>query len=315
MISYKVHRREFLYCLVGLVVGCTTSSRASPTISVSLTALAPTSAPTPLPSPQTLTPTSSSEKQVTLSTTTPDPTATDTLGTVTFTVIYDNNSYGAGLKTAWGFACLIEMEEAVILFDTGADSGTLLSNMEALAKDPQAIDAVVLSHIHGDHTGGLGGLLETGARPVVYVPAVFPASFKDDVRAVTALVEVEEAQEIRPGVFTTGQVRGAVVEQALVVKTAEGWVVVTGCAHPGVVKMTKAAQQATDGAIAWVMGGFHLGNAGRAHIRSIIEDLGELVEQVAPMHCTGEQARAMFAEAWGEACHRFGVGAEITLPR
>jgi 7,8-dihydropterin-6-yl-methyl-4-(beta-D-ribofuranosyl)aminobenzene 5'-phosphate synthase len=211
---------------------------------------------------------------------------------------------------------LVEVDEAVILFDTGGDSGILLSNMATLDKDPQVIDVVVLSHIHGDHIGGLGGLLDAGAHPVVYVPAVFPASFKNGVRAKTELIEVEDAQEIRPGIFTTGQVKGPVVEQALAVETAVGWVVVTGCAHPGVVEMTKAAQQATGGDIAWVMGGFHLGNASRAHIRTIIENLRELgVNQVAPMHCSGEQARTMFAEAWGEACHRLGVGAEIVLPR
>jgi 7,8-dihydropterin-6-yl-methyl-4-(beta-D-ribofuranosyl)aminobenzene 5'-phosphate synthase len=236
--------------------------------------------------------------------------------TVTFTVLYDNHAYASGLKTAWGFACLVKMDETVVLFDTGGDSATLLSNMAALGKDPQAIRIVVLSHFHSDHTSGLDGLLDTGIQPHVYVPDVFPTSFKDAVRTRTALIAVEEAQEICPGVFTTGQVRGSVVEQALVVETAEGAVVLTGCAHPGVVEMAQAAQQITDNDITWVMGGFHLGNTSQARIRATIQALRELeVDQVAPMHCTGDQARAMFAETWGEACHLLGVGAEITLPR
>ncbi len=316
MIPY-MRRREFLYWLVGLVAGCTKFSSTPPRMVTSPTptaTLPPQSTSTPLPNPPlTLAPTSTTEVRATPIVAAPSPTAT---GDVTFTILYDNNPYGLGLKTAWGFACLVEVDEAVILFDTGGDSSILLSNMATLDKDPQAVDVVVLSHIHGDHIGGLGGLLDAGARPVVYVPAVFPASFKNDVRATTELIEVEDAQEIRPGIFTTGQVRGNVVEQALVVETTGGWVVVTGCAHPGVVEMTKAAQQATGGDIAWVMGGFHLGSVSRARIRTIIENLRELeVNQVAPMHCSGEGARAMFAEAWGDACPLLGVGAEIALSR
>jgi len=105
-----------------------------------------------------------------------------------FTMIYDNNEYDPALRTAWGFACWVEVGEATVLFDTGGDGATLLGNLAELKLDPQEIDAVVLSHIHGDHTGGLVGLLETGARPTVYAPAAFPASFKADVSARTECV-------------------------------------------------------------------------------------------------------------------------------
>ncbi len=319
-----MRRREFLYWLVGLMAGCTTAS-VTPTLITQPTLRAPTvtlalsatsASPHASAHPPTLTPTITLRAEGT-SAIMPSPTATEAPKPITFTIVYDNNPYISGMKTAWGFACLVELEETTMLFDTGGDSSTLLSNMAALDKDPQAIDIVVLSHFHGDHTGGLGGLLDTGVRPVVYAPTVFPTSFKKDVQTKTELIEVERPQKIRPGVFTTGQVSGTVVEQALAVETAEGWVVVTGCAHPGIVEMTRAAQQATGGDIAWVIGGFHLGNATRAHINAIIKVLhGDLgVGQVVPTHCTGEQARAMFAEAWGEACHLLGVGAEITLLR
>jgi len=120
----------------------------------------------------------------------------------------------------------VETGEATVLFDTGGDSPTLLSNMARLGFDPPAIDAVVLSHSHDDHVGGLMGLLETGARPTVYVPATFPTSFKDGVRARTDLVEITGPAEILPGLYTTGGVdaglAGAgIVEQALVVETGD----------------------------------------------------------------------------------------------
>jgi len=250
---------------------------------------------------------------------------------VTFSIVYDNNRYDGRLQTAWGFSCLVETGEpaaslpfstgaGTVLFDTGGDSPTLLGNMSKLDIDPQAIDAVVLSHAHRDHTGGLGGLLGTGARPTVYAPAAFSTSFKKEVRARTELVEVTGPTEIIPGFHTTGELGSSIVEQALAVETAKGLVVVTGCAHPGVVKMARRAKESADvsrpagGEIYLVMGGFHLGSASRGQIETIIDDFRDLgVQSVAPCHCTGDQARRMFAEAFGDACVPTGVGQTINV--
>ena len=51
------------------------------------------------------------------------------------TIAYDNEVKKEGLKSGWGFSAYIEMERAApILFDTGADSPTLLHNMKELKK-------------------------------------------------------------------------------------------------------------------------------------------------------------------------------------
>ena len=55
----------------------------------------------------------------------------------------------------WGFAALIEADGHSVLFDTGARPGTVLKNAEELGIDLSAVDTVVLSHNHWDHTGGL----------------------------------------------------------------------------------------------------------------------------------------------------------------
>lgn len=253
-------------------------------------------------------------------------------------VVYDNNAHAgawghdAALHTAWGFACWIETPEGTVLFDTGGDGPTLLGNLARMGLDPQVIDAVVLSHAHGDHTDGLAGLLDTGVRPMVYVPVAFPASFKENVGARTDLVEVTGPIEIIPGVYTTGQVGSSIVEQALVVETGEGLVVVTGCAHPGVVEMVRRAREALpsphpfdrlragsspyqgEGVVALVMGGFHLKDTDQAQIEAIIADLRNLgVQRVAPCHCTGDQARRTFAEAFGAEFFPAGAGWTITF--
>lgn len=233
---------------------------------------------------------------------------------VTFTIVYDNNSYDERLRTSWGFACWAETDEATVLFDTGGDGATLLANMAQLDLDPRAVDAVVLSHAHGDHTGGLRALLGKGVEPTVYVPASFSASFKEGVRAHTELVEVAGAMEIAPGFHTTGEVGSDIIEQALAVETEEALVVITGCAHPGIVEMVRRAKESAGGEVVLVMGSFHLSGASRGRIERIIADFRALgVQRVAPGHCTGDEARRVFSDAFGEGYAAAGVGWSITV--
>jgi 7,8-dihydropterin-6-yl-methyl-4-(beta-D-ribofuranosyl)aminobenzene 5'-phosphate synthase len=244
-----------------------------------------------------------------LSAPTVSPTAAPAKG-ISFTIVYDNvapddSLSDLALRTHWGFGMVIETEEATVLFDTGEDGEILLDNMAKLGFDPQEIDVVVISHLHGDHIGGLRGLLDSGARPVVYSLA----PLIEDMRAITEMVEVTDPMEILPGIHTTGELGSSIREQALVVETEQGLVVVTGCAHPGVVEIVRRAKELVDGDVTLVMGGFHLGDASEGQIDDIIADFRELgVQQVAPSHCTGDLARNMFAEAFGDNCTLPGVG-------
>ncbi|MBN1639730.1 MAG: MBL fold metallo-hydrolase [Anaerolineae bacterium] len=232
-----------------------------------------------------------------------------------FTIVYDNYEYDRTLRTAWGFACWIETGTSTVLFDTGGEGATLLGNLSKLDLDPQRIDAIVLSHIHADHTGGLPGLLQVTDRPTVYAPASFPASFKRDVRAHTELVEISDGREIFPGVYTSGQLGTRIVEQALGVETPEGLVVLTGCAHPGIVSMVRAAKDAAGAqTIALVIGGFHLRDHDRSQVEAITRELLELgVQELAACHCTGDRARALFAELLGKRSAMAGLGWAVTI--
>jgi len=233
--------------------------------------------------------------------------------TIEITVICDNYEHVAGLEASWGFACMVDTPQENILFDTGGDGAILLNNMEKLGISPQDIDAVVISHDHWDHTGGLRVFLESNSQLPVYVVTAFSRGTKQLIETAGGqLVEVSQSQEIVPGVFSTGQVPGAPPEQALVVQADEGLVVVTGCAHPGVVNMVKAAMKVCEGKVHLVMGGFHMAQSSAQQIRAVIDQLRELgVQKAAPCHCSGGQTRQLFAEELGEDFIQIGVGSKL----
>jgi 7,8-dihydropterin-6-yl-methyl-4-(beta-D-ribofuranosyl)aminobenzene 5'-phosphate synthase len=230
------------------------------------------------------------------------------------TVVYDNYSNDPGLETAWGFAALLEYGGDVVLFDTGADAATLLANLRALSVDPGSIDVVVLSHAHADHTGGLEGLLRTGARPIVYLLPSFPPEFKGRIRDFTAVVEAVGNRTVSDRISTTGALDGGIPEQGLFVDAGPGLVVVTGCAHPGVTRLVSRATALTGRPVHLLLGGFHLRHSDGEEVRSVIAELRALgVERLAPCHCTGDSAIEMFAVEYGESFVRAGVGLVMTV--
>jgi 7,8-dihydropterin-6-yl-methyl-4-(beta-D-ribofuranosyl)aminobenzene 5'-phosphate synthase len=236
-----------------------------------------------------------------------------TSDSVTLTIVYDNLPFDARLKTAWGFACLIETGQTTVLFDTGGDGPTLMGNLAALGFDPRRIDAVVLSHIHSDHTGGLDALLTVNDLLTVFMPRSFPADFKTRVSKRNPMIQVSEPMTIAEHIRTTGELGTAIVEQALVIETDKGLIVMTGCAHPGIVEMAQKAKSFGD--VYLVIGGFHLGDKSAREVETVIAELKRLgVRKVAPSHCTGEKAIEQFKAAFGADFIQAGVGLRVVAP-
>jgi 7,8-dihydropterin-6-yl-methyl-4-(beta-D-ribofuranosyl)aminobenzene 5'-phosphate synthase len=237
------------------------------------------------------------------------------LSELAITIVHDNNPCVDSLKTAWGFSAFVTGPEKTILFDTGSDGALLLENMAKLQIDPGRVDIIVLSHVHGDHTGGLTGLLNENPRVQVFLPGSFPARFKTAVQGRgAAVVEVKEPQEICKNVYTTGVLGRRIKEQALVIRTRQGSVVLTGCAHPGIARIVKEVRRLHEESILLVLGGFHLEWATKGRVESIMAAFRNYgIRYVAPTHCSGDKARQLFRQSYGPGYVDAGAGKTITL--
>ena len=80
--------------------------------------------------------------------------ATQKKGAVTVTILTTNAADTVG-QGEWSFAAWVEVDGRAFLFDTGWSPRNVLSNAEALGIDLSVAEDLVLSHHHGDHTGGL----------------------------------------------------------------------------------------------------------------------------------------------------------------
>lgn len=221
---------------------------------------------------------------------------------ITLTVLYDNTTAAPGTRSDWGFSCLIRGTEKTILLDVGGKDDVLFQNLEALKVDPKEVQIIVISHAHPDHTGALVPFLIKDEKAKIYSPFDWPEQY---IPSTT----VRSPLEICKNVYLTGAMGKSPVEQALVLNTEDGLVVVTGCAHPGIVSMVERAKEMLDRPVDLVCGGFHLLNMSEEQVKGIIAQFKSLgVKRVGATHCTGEKPIALIREAYGADFVPLGVG-------
>jgi 7,8-dihydropterin-6-yl-methyl-4-(beta-D-ribofuranosyl)aminobenzene 5'-phosphate synthase len=235
---------------------------------------------------------------------------------ITITVVYNNVPCNENLATKWGLSILIQGLTDTILFDTGGDGTILLSNMKILGIKPDNIETVVLSHIHTDHVGGLAALLEENSTVSVYIPASFPDEIINSIQnAADSIILIDKPQEICMHVWSTGELGESMKEQSLIIITDKGLVIVTGCAHPGIVNIVRFAKDYLNKNVYLVMGGFHLLAYDDNQVNEIIDELKALgVKKVGPSHCTGGRPIELFKETWDGDFIDLGCGAKVHIP-
>ncbi|MBN2620284.1 MBL fold metallo-hydrolase [candidate division WOR-3 bacterium] len=234
---------------------------------------------------------------------------------ITITILYDNRPGNPAMKPEWGFACLVQGTEKTVLFDTGGDGKIFVNNFTASEIPFDAIDAVMISHDHWDHNGGLQSFLALNPSVEVYVLSTFSEKTRSFViNAGATLIESDTLQELCSLVYTTGRLGSAIPEQALVIDTQKGLVVITGCAHPGILDMVRFVKDKFNKDIYMVFGGFHLMDKSDKQVRAIIAEFQALgVQKAGPCHCSGDQCIELFKEAYKEDFIDIGVGTVITL--
>ena len=151
--------------------------------------------------------------------------------------------------------------------------------------------------------------------------------WKSDVEYLT------EAKEVLPGITlipTTSRLMGTFIkyppfeenpqfigmpELSAAFATEKGEVIIAGCSHSTIETIIQETKKVRKGNIRLVIGGFHLIPYKRDYIENLAKRMREEygVESVAPAHCTGHLAFAIFQTVFGDRYRFFGLGERINL--
>ncbi|MBN2483956.1 MAG: MBL fold metallo-hydrolase [Candidatus Omnitrophica bacterium] len=233
-------------------------------------------------------------------------------------VLFNKEAENSNLRIGWGVSFLVDQR---ILFDTGKDGAWLMENMGTLRVEVDKIEAVVISHDHWDHTGGLWNLLKKKKGLKVYSCPGFSEGFKENVeKGRGVLQETNTFMRVAQDIYATGEIAGEyqggyMPEQALAVKTEKGISIITGCAHPGIVTMVeKVRGKFKDDHIYSVIGGFHLLDQDRRTVEMIADTFRKMdIEKAGPTHCSGEAAEDIFKKIYGSDFIELKVGQSLDI--
>jgi 7,8-dihydropterin-6-yl-methyl-4-(beta-D-ribofuranosyl)aminobenzene 5'-phosphate synthase len=254
-------------------------------------------------------------------------------------VVDDRVPQGSSLQAEHGISFVVNTGDHQVLFDTGQSSAVLLSNLAGLGFAPAQFDALILSHAHNDHMGGLPGLLEgVSGIPLYAHPDLFRGRYSNkdgEYKKVGPMAQrawLEERLDVRlspepaevvPGVWTSGgiaqrtepeggspyhQVRQAAGwrpdpyndDLSLVLETREGLVLVCGCCHAGLLNVLAQVRFAFGADPAVIVGGIHLAHASEPLLSHVVEELrGYGPPRMWLGHCTGDRAQQVMGQAFG----------------
>jgi 7,8-dihydropterin-6-yl-methyl-4-(beta-D-ribofuranosyl)aminobenzene 5'-phosphate synthase len=257
------------------------------------------------------------------------------------------------LAAEHGLSFYIQHGGHVCMSDVGM-TGKFADNAQKLGCDLGAVEALAVSHHHYDHGGGLGRFFDENEAAPVYIKKSPDVDYVVDVHGLPVryvgldrdvlsahserIISVETTCEPLPGVHLLTDIPekyprpGAdqrlkmkqgpkklpdtfAHEMAMVLVGEAGLVILTGCAHTGVLNMIAGAQAAFPGrAIQAVVGGFHLMREDEKTVRTIGETLLELdVQVVYTGHCTGERSTGVLAAVLDDRLNPLGTGAVLNF--
>jgi 7,8-dihydropterin-6-yl-methyl-4-(beta-D-ribofuranosyl)aminobenzene 5'-phosphate synthase len=181
-------------------------------------------------------------------------------------------SDGSSLAGEPGVCYLVRAGQSRILFDSGLSGGkpasALVRNARILRTSLADLDAVVISHLHADHVGGISAMrahtFSFSAEPLepAGVPAHVPCPMthrRADVVVTTSPRVIAPGVAVLPPLPRMLFWPGYISEQAMVVNLRDfGLVLISGCGHPPIEKILAVTELALDVPIQAVIGGLHL---------------------------------------------------------
>jgi 7,8-dihydropterin-6-yl-methyl-4-(beta-D-ribofuranosyl)aminobenzene 5'-phosphate synthase len=202
---------------------------------------------------------------------------------------------------------VVDGKTTACMFDYGLDPVGVMNNVELLGLDLGKANAFSLSHGHFDHWMGAVSILKQNQSRI---PAGTPFYVGEEAfaRRYSLRPGTKEAAEI--GQLNKGDIEALGLkvvevkpddfrgEQAIFFDVkGKGLVVLSGCAHAGIVNTAKHAQKISGSdKIHAVMGGFHLINAKPEVIQQTVADIKAMKpDYIIPTHCTGFEAISTFA--------------------
>ena len=272
---------------------------------------------------------------------------------VEIVILVDNAAGSDALRTEHGLSILVSGPGRKVLFDAGASPEVLLANAESLGVDLSSVDAVVVSHGHSDHTGGLAAVAQKRPGLNVYVhQAAFSRRWVDrpgeplrDVscphtverlcQAGATFRAVSAPEQLDSWLLVSGPIGGPkhgrdvfVVRKAgemvvdgfedemcLMARGQAGWALLTGCCHRGLKNTLRLARFLARGEpLVGLIGGLHLRKAGDEELDETIELLRQYdVQGVYPCHCTGDQATQTIRSRLPGQIHPVAAGSRVVF--
>jgi 7,8-dihydropterin-6-yl-methyl-4-(beta-D-ribofuranosyl)aminobenzene 5'-phosphate synthase len=233
---------------------------------------------------------------------------------VRVTTLFDNDIWKRGLISSWGLSLYVEIsreeERHIILMDTSGSFDALFKNASKLEVNLSDVEAVFISHWHGDHCGSLSHVLPLLRQSTpVYVPSENSSGMRRIRAADGAAIVCSDPAELMEGVMSTGEIGGWISEHSLVINLKnKGLVILTGCAHPGIVNIVKRAQQVSGiSKVYAVIGGFHISSTREGtNVARFLHEIA--VKLVSPCHCTGVNAKMAIANIMKNSYVKNGSG-------
>lgn len=268
-------------------------------------------------------------------------------------ILADNTADRDGLKAEHGLAILVSGPRRKVLFDAAASGSALLSNAKSIGINLSELNAVVISHGHYDHTGGLAAIVQQRPGLPVYVHSgafdrrwadrpgkplmdiSCPHSIEDLYQSGAVFHSISHPEPLTDWLLVSGPIAGPMRggnmfvvrkagemvvdhfedEMCLLVRGQRGWAVLTGCCHRGLKNTLRLARSLVhDAPVTAIVGGLHLAGDDIEGINETIQLVQKYeIRDIYPCHCTHPGAVNMLQQALGDRLHPMSVGSRVVL--